>query len=41
VQIGVIDRSFLPVSGVEQARKFEDHQLPSNELMRRATAKKP
>ena len=36
VQIGLIDPSLLPVTGVEQARKFEDHQLPANELMRRA-----
>ncbi len=34
VQIGVLDQSLLPVTGIEQARKFEDHQLPSNELMR-------
>ncbi len=34
VQIGVLDRASLPVTGVEQARTFEDHQLPSNELMR-------
>jgi len=34
VQIGVIDPAGLPVVGVGQARKFEDHQLPSNELMR-------
>ena len=40
VQIGLLDQSLLPVTGIEQARKFEDHQLPSNELMRRATAKK-
>lgn len=35
VQIGLLDQTLLPISGVEQARKFEDHQLPSNELMRR------
>jgi carboxymethylenebutenolidase len=34
VQIGALDRASLPVTGVEQARKFEDPQLPSNELMR-------
>lgn len=34
VQIGVLDRASLPVTGVEQARKFENPQLPSNELMR-------
>ncbi|WP_339909392.1 ester cyclase [Symmachiella dynata] len=32
-QIGLLDPSGLPVAGVEQARKFEDPQLPSNELM--------
>ena len=36
VQIGVLEPAGLPVSGVEQARKFENHQLPSNELMRRS-----
>jgi carboxymethylenebutenolidase len=34
VQIGVLDRASLPVTGIEQARKFEDPQLPSNGLMR-------
>ena len=34
VQIGVLDPTSLPVTGVEQACKFEDSQLPSNELMR-------
>jgi carboxymethylenebutenolidase len=33
VQIGVLDRASLPVTGIEQARKFEDPQLPSNGLM--------
>lgn len=32
-QIGLLDRSGLPVTGVEQTRKFENPQLPSNELM--------
>ena len=36
VQIGVLDPAGLPVAGVEQARKFEDHRLPSNELMRQS-----
>jgi len=35
VQIGVLHPASLPVTGVEQARKFENPQLPSNELMRR------
>ena len=34
VQIGVLDRASLPVTGVEQAGKFENPQMPSNELMR-------
>lgn len=34
VQIGVLDRGSLPVTGVEQARKFENPQLPSNGLFR-------
>jgi carboxymethylenebutenolidase len=33
VQIGLLDRALLPVSGIEQACKFENPQLPSNELM--------
>ncbi len=33
VQIGVVARASLPVTGVEQARKFENPQLPSNEMM--------
>lgn len=33
VQIGLLDPALLPITGVEQARKFEDPQLPSNELM--------
>ncbi len=36
VQIGLLDPALLPITGVEQARKFEDHQLPSNELMSRS-----
>jgi carboxymethylenebutenolidase len=35
VQIGLLDSAKLPVVGVETARKFENPQLPSNELMRR------
>jgi carboxymethylenebutenolidase len=34
VQIGVLPPASLPVTGVAQARKFENPQLPSNELMR-------
>jgi len=33
VQIGLLDPKLLPITGVEQARKFEDPSLPSNELM--------
>ena len=35
VQIGVLDQASLPVTGVEQSRKYENPQLPSNELMSR------
>jgi carboxymethylenebutenolidase len=35
VQIGVLDPAGLPVVGVEQAHKFENHHLPSNQLIRR------
>ena len=31
--IGLLDRASLPVTGVEQARKFANPQLPSNEFM--------
>ena len=33
VQLGLLDPNGLPVVGVESARKFEDHRLPSNELI--------
>jgi carboxymethylenebutenolidase len=33
VQIGMLDPTGLPVTGVEQTRKFENPELPSNELM--------
>ena len=33
VQIGAIDPAGLPVVGIEQTRKFEDPQLPSNALI--------
>ena len=33
VQIGLLSRASLPVTGVEQTRKFENPQLPSNQLM--------
>lgn len=35
VQIGLLQPENLPLTGVEQARKFENPQLPSNELMNR------
>ena len=35
VQIGVLGPASLPVNGMEQARKFENPQLPSHELIRR------
>ena len=37
VQIGLLDPTGLPVTGVASARKFEDHSLPSNELIRRGS----
>ena len=33
VQVGLLDQALLPVSGIEQARKFENPQLPSKQLM--------
>jgi len=33
VQLGLLEPRGLPVSGVEQARRFEDPQLPPNALM--------
>ena len=33
VQIGLIDPTGLPVAGLEQARKFENAELPSNDLI--------
>ena len=36
VQIGLLDASKLPVTGVESARKVLDPTLPANELMQRA-----
>jgi carboxymethylenebutenolidase len=33
VQVGLLDRGTLPVTGIEQARKFEDDTLPSNTLI--------
>ena len=33
VQLGLLDPGRLPVTGVEQARKFENSDLPPNELM--------
>jgi carboxymethylenebutenolidase len=33
VQLGLLDPRRLPVTGVEQARKFENSELPPNELM--------
>jgi carboxymethylenebutenolidase len=35
VQMGVLDRTGLPVAGVEAARKVLDNSLPSNSLMTR------
>lgn len=35
IQAGLLERGRLPVTGVEQVRKFEDDTLPSNELIER------
>jgi carboxymethylenebutenolidase len=35
VQLGLLEASALPVTGVESARKVLDSELPSNELIRR------
>ncbi len=35
VQLGLLDPAGLPIVGVEESRKFEDHKLPSNELIHR------
>jgi carboxymethylenebutenolidase len=35
VQLGLLDPTGLPIVGVASARKFEDHRLPSNELIQR------
>jgi len=40
VQLGLLDASKLPVAGVETARKGVDSSRPSNQLMRRAAAKR-
>ena len=39
VQIGLLDPTMLPVTGVDQARKVQDKTLPSNRLMVAAGAK--
>ena len=36
VQLGLLDRGKLPVTGVESARKASDKTLPSNALIERA-----
>ena len=35
VQVGLIDETSLPVTGVAQAEKVLDKDLPANELLRR------
>ena len=37
VQLGLLDPSMLPITGVATARKVADHTLPSNQLMARTT----
>jgi len=36
VQLGLLDESKLPITGIQSARKVLDPKLPSNELIRRA-----
>lgn len=36
VQVGLLERGTLPVTGIEQTLKFEDDSRPSNELIERA-----
>jgi carboxymethylenebutenolidase len=40
VQIGLLDATTLPVSGVEQARRLLDPTVPCNDLVRRAEGKR-
>ena len=40
VQVGLLNASGLPVAGAETARKVLDPGLPSNELIRRAAARR-
>jgi carboxymethylenebutenolidase len=40
VQVGLLDPATLPVAGAETARKLEDPSRPSNELIRRAAARR-
>jgi carboxymethylenebutenolidase len=35
VQVGLLDESLLPVTGVAQARKVLDKDLPANTLLQR------
>ena len=37
LQIGLMQRNHLPVTGLEQARKFENPELPSNHLISRSS----
>jgi carboxymethylenebutenolidase len=36
VQLGLIDGANLPVAGIEQTKKVQDHTLPSNTLIHRS-----
>jgi carboxymethylenebutenolidase len=40
VQLGLLDPAGLPVAGVETAQKLRNPDLPSNELIRRAEARR-
>jgi carboxymethylenebutenolidase len=35
VQVGLLDKTLLPVTGMAQARKVLDKDLPANTLLRR------
>ena len=40
VQLGLLDPASLPVAGIESARKLLDPAVPSNQLIRRAEARR-
>jgi carboxymethylenebutenolidase len=40
VELGLLDPASLPVAGIESARKLLDPAVPSNQLIRRAEARR-